>query len=67
MFDFIFANSYIDLKYEGRLYLEDSYESLKNKMNDGISTITVRVMDFTGIGSDTRQFYKSDITGYGSN
>ena len=43
------------------------YESLKNKMNDGNSTITVRVMDFTGIGSDTRQFYKSDITGYGSN
>ena len=66
MFDFIFANSYIDLKYEGRLYLEDSYESLKNKTNDGNSTITVRVMDFTGIGSDTRRFYKSDITGYGS-
>lgn len=67
MFDFIFAKSYIDLKYGTRQYLEESYYDLKKKMEDSSSTITVRVIDFTGIGSDTKTFNKSDISYYGEN
>ncbi|MBQ9298024.1 MAG: hypothetical protein IJ223_03155 [Clostridia bacterium] len=67
MFDFIFSNSYIDVKYQGRLYLEESYDTLKRMMEDGSSTITVRVVDFTGLGSDTKTFNKEDISYYGSN
>ena len=67
MFDNIFGNSYIDVKYEGRLFLEESYDSLKNKMNDSSSTITVHVLDFLGIGSTAKTFKKSDISYWGSN
>ncbi len=67
MFDFIFANSYIELKYGSRLYLEESYDTLKSKMNDSSSTITVHVVDFMGIGSDLKTFNKSDISSYGQN
>ncbi len=67
MFDFIFANSYIDLKYGSRQYLEESYDTLKSKMNDSSTTITVHVVDFFGIGSDLKTFKKSEISYYGSN
>lgn len=67
MFDNIFGNSYIDVRYEGRLFLEESYDSLKNKMNDSSSTITVHVLDFLGIGSTAKTFKKSDISYWGSN
>ena len=67
MFDFVFSNSYIDVKYQGRLYLEESYDTLKRMMEDGTPTITVRVVDFTGIGSDVKTFNKEDISYYGSN
>lgn len=67
MFDFIFSNSFIDVKYEGRLYLEEHYDTLKSKINDSSSTITVRVVDFMGIGSTTRTIKKSDISYFGSN
>lgn len=67
MFDFIMGKSYITVKYKGTFYLEETYEQLKNKMNDDSSTITVRVTDFTGIGYDTRTFNKEDITSYGRN
>lgn len=68
MFDFIFSNSYIDVKYKGRLYLEESFETLKSMMNDSSSTITVHVTDYlTGVFTDTKTFNKSEITGYGSN
>lgn len=67
-FDFIFSNSYIDVKYKGRFYLEESYDTLKSMMNDSSSTITVHVTDpFTGIFTDTKTINKSDITSYGSN
>ena len=67
-FDFIFGNSYIDVKYKGRLYLEESYDTLKSMMNDSNSTITVHVTDpITGILTDTKTINKSDITSYGSN
>ncbi len=62
MFDFIVANSYIKVRYEGTFYLENSYEELKKKMNDENSTITVKVTDFLGIGYDTKTFKKSEIT-----
>ena len=32
MFDFIVANSYIKVRYEGTFYLENSYEELKKKI-----------------------------------
>lgn len=67
MFDFIFANSYVDLKYGGRLYLEESYDTLKSMMNDSSSTIVVHVVDFMGIGSDRKEIKKSEISYYGSN
>ena len=67
MFDFIFANSYIDVRYRGRLYLEESYDRLKSMMTSSSSTITVHVVDFMGIFSDVKTFNKSDITYYGSN
>ena len=67
-FDFIFFHSYIDVKYKGRLYLEESIETLKSMMNDSSSTITVHVTDpFTGVFTDTKTINKSDITSYGSN
>ena len=67
MFDNIFGNSYIDVKYEGRLFLEESYDSLQNIMNDSSPTITVHVLDFLGIGSTAKTFKKSDISYWGSN
>lgn len=67
MFDFIFAKSYIDLRYGCRQYLEESYYDLKKKMEDSNSTITVHVIDFTGIGSDVKTFKKEDISYYGEN
>ena len=67
MFDNIFGNSYIDVRYEGRLFLEESYDSLKSKMNDSSSTITVHVLDFLGIGSTAKTFKKSDISYWGAN
>ena len=67
-FDFIFSHSYIDVKYKGRLYLEESIETLKSMMNDSSSTITVHVTDpITGVLSDKKTIKKSDITNYGSN
>lgn len=66
MFDWIFANSYIDHNLEGRLYLSESYDTLTNKMHDSNSTITVHVMDFLGF-EDVRTFNKKDINYYGSN
>lgn len=66
MFDIFFGNSYIKVRYEGTLYLEESYETLKRLMNDSSSTITVRVLDpITGFFSDRKTFKKSDITDYG--
>ncbi len=68
MFDFVFANSYIDVKYSGRLYLSESYDKLKSLMNDSSSSITVHVVDWlTGIFEDVKTISKSDITDYGSN
>ncbi len=67
MFDFILANSYIELKYGSKQYLEESYDTLKSKMNDSNTTITVHVVDFTGFFSDIKTFKKSDISSYGSN
>ncbi|MGN1012460.1 MAG: hypothetical protein ACI4ON_01360 [Clostridia bacterium] len=67
MFDCIWGNSYIDVRYEGRLFLEENYDSLKSKMNDSSSTITVHVLDFLGIGSTAKTFKKSDISYWGSN
>ncbi len=67
MLDFIFANAYIDLKYSGRIYIEESYSTLKSMINDSKSTITVKVLDFTGLFSDVRTISKSDIVSYGSN
>lgn len=67
-FDFIFSNSYIDVKYKGRLYLEESYETLKSMMENSSSTITIHVTDpFTGVFTDIKTINKSDITSYGSN
>jgi hypothetical protein len=67
-FDFIFGNSYIDVKFRGRLYLDESFEKLKSMMNDNNATITVHVTDpITGVLSDKKTIKKSDITNYGSN
>ena len=43
MFDFIFAKSYIDLKYGSRQYLEDSYYDLKKKMEDIITYMNLQL------------------------
>lgn len=67
MFDSILGNSYIDVKYQGRIYLEESISTLKDLMNNSNDTISVHVLDCFGIFSDTKTFYKSDITYYGSN
>lgn len=66
MFDWIFANSFIDHKVSGRLYLSEYYSTLSDKMKDSNSTITVHVMDFLGF-EDVKTFNKKDITYYGSN
>ena len=63
-FFFFFGNSYIDVKYEGRIYLEESFEKLKSMMNDNKETITVHVVDT--IFTDVKTFKKSEITRYGS-
>lgn len=65
MFDLIFGSSYIIVS-GNKKYLSESYYSLKQKMDDDSSTITVHVMDFMGF-TDTRTFNKSDISDYGSN
>ncbi len=65
MFDFIFANSYIEVSYE-RKYLKESYETLRSKIKDNNTTITVTVIDFLGF-EDRMTFNKKDITSYGSN
>lgn len=68
MFDIFFGNSYIETRYNGTFYLEESYDTLKRLMNDDSSFITVRVIDpLTGLFSDRRTFNKSDITYYNSN
>ena len=68
MFDWVFANSYVELKYGGRQYLSESYETLQSLMNDSSSTITVHVVDFiTGIFENVKTFNKSDISYYGRN
>ncbi len=68
MFDFLFGNSYIDLKYGGRLYLSESYDTLKSLMNNSSDTITVHVVDdLTGFFTDTKTIKKSEIRSYGSN
>lgn len=68
MFDVFFGNSYIDTKYDGRLYLEESYDTLKRLMNDSSSSITVKVLDsITGFFSDRKTIQKSEITYFGSN
>lgn len=68
MFDCFVGNSYIELKYGGRIYLDESYETLKRMIDDdSSSTITVHVVDFLGIGSDLKTYNKSDISYYGSN
>ncbi|MBR2784442.1 MAG: hypothetical protein IKD74_00450 [Clostridia bacterium] len=63
-FEFFSAKSYIDVKYEGRIYLEESFEKLKSMMNDNKDTITVHVVDT--IFTDVKTFKKSEITRYGS-
>lgn len=63
--DFIFANSYIVVN-GSKILLEESYYDLKEKMNDSNDTITVHVLDFIGIFSDTKTFSKSSISDYGS-
>ncbi len=65
--DFVFGNSYIELKYGSTIYVEEHYDELKRKMNDSSSTITVHVVDFFGFGSDLKTYKKSDISYYGSN
>lgn len=65
--DFIFANSYIELKSGHRIYLLETYDELKQKMNDGSSTITVHEIDFFGLWSEIRTYNKSNISYYGSN
>lgn len=65
MFDFIFANSYIEVSYE-RKYLKESYETLLSKIKDNNTKITVTVIDFLGF-EDVKTFNKKDITSYGSN
>lgn len=67
MFDCVFGNSYIEVKYQGRLYLEESYSTLKNLLNDQNTTIQVHVLDCFGISSTLKTFNKSDITYHGSN
>lgn len=68
MFDVFFGNSYINTKYDGTLYLEESYDTLKRLMNDSSSSITVRVLDpITGFFSDRKTIPKNEITYYGSN
>ncbi len=67
MFDCVFGNSYIDVKYQGRLYLEESYSTLQNLINNQSSTIQVHVLDCFGITGTLKTFNKSDITYYGSN
>lgn len=65
MFDFLLGNSYIVISYEKK-YLRESFNILKQKMDDDSSTITVHVIDFMGF-TDTKTFNKSDISDYGSN
>lgn len=67
MFDFLWGFSYIKLKSGNKLYLEQSYYDLNNMMKDSNSTITVDVVDWTGIFSDRRVINKGDIVDYGSN
>lgn len=64
--DFLFGNSYIEYNYT-TYFLRESYSKLKAMMNSGGSTITVHVMDITGIFDDVRTFEKSKITKYGPN
>ena len=67
MFDFIMSSSFIDVKYKGRLYLNETYEQLKSMMNDSKPTITVHIVDyFTGLLTEKNTFKKSDITNYGA-
>lgn len=67
MFDIIFGNSYIVVNYE-KLYLEETYYTLKNMMEDSSDTISVHVLDqLSGFFSDAKTFEKSKISSYGPN
>ena len=65
--DFIFGNSYIELKSGPTIYVEEHYDELRSKMKDSSLTITVHVIDFFGLDSELKTFNKSDISYYGSN